>query len=269
MPSALQFFVSAAKMSAMTAPLPPDLVARFAALVSSRDRLDDDAAAPRLVEPRGLYRGKAALVMTPRSTEEVAAIVKLAHESGTAIVPQGGNTGLVGGQTPDRERRGDPHLDHDARPHPRGRSGDENLMVVEAGVTLAARAGGGGRRPTGCSRFSLGSEGTCTIGGNIADQRRRHRRARLWQRARPRARPRGGAAGRADLERPRRLRKDNTGYDLKHLFIGSEGTLGIVTAAVLKLFPAPRETATAFVGVPDPHAALRCSGWRGRAPGRR
>ncbi|PZQ15886.1 MAG: hydroxyacid dehydrogenase [Ancylobacter novellus] len=238
----------------MTAPFPPDLVARFSALVAERDRLDEDAAAPRLSEPRGLYRGKAALVLTPRSTEEVAAIVRLAHETGVAIVPQGGNTGLVGGQTPDASGAeillSTSKLDRIREVDP-----DENLMVVEAGVTLA-RVQEAAAEADRLFPLSLGSEGTCTIGGNIASNA-------------------GGvgvlAYGNArDLvlgveavlpdgriwNGLRRLRKDNTGYDLKHLFIGSEGTLGIVTAAVVKLFPAARETATAFVAVPSPQAAL-------------
>ncbi|WP_020177879.1 FAD-binding oxidoreductase [Methylopila sp. M107] len=233
----------------------PELVARFSALVSPRDVLEADAAAPLLVEPRGLYRGKAALVMTPRSTEEVSKIVALAAETGTTIIPQGGNTGLVGGQTPDLSggaillstKRLDRIRDVDPA---------ENLIVAEAGVTLQrvqeAASEAGRLFP-----LSLGSEGTCTIGGNIASNA-------------------GGTGVLAygntrDLvlgieavlpdgriwSGLRRLRKDNTGYDLKHLFIGSEGTLGIVTAAVLKLFPAPREVATAFVGLPSVHAALK------------
>lgn len=238
----------------MTAPFPPDLVARFSALVAERDRLDEDAAAPRLSEPRGLYRGKAALVLTPRSTEEVAAIVRLAHETGVAIVPQGGNTGLVGGQTPDASGA-EILLSTSKLDRIREVDADENLMVVEAGVTLA-RVQEAAAEADRLFPLSLGSEGTCTIGGNIASNA-------------------GGvgvlAYGNArDLvlgveavlpdgriwNGLRRLRKDNTGYDLKHLFIGSEGTLGIVTAAVVKLFPAARETATAFVAVPSPQAAL-------------
>ncbi|WP_245479541.1 FAD-binding oxidoreductase, partial [Hansschlegelia zhihuaiae] len=199
-------------------------------------------------------KGRAALVLTPRSTEEVAAIVRLAYETGTPIVPQGGNTGLVGGQTPDASgaailistQRLDRIREVDA---------DENLMVVEAGVTLQraqdAAADAGRLFP-----LSLGSEGTCTIGGNIATNAGG---VGVVAYGNTRDLVLGVEAVLPDgriWNGLRRLRKDNTGYDLKHLFIGSEGTLGIVTAAVLKLFPAARETATAFVAVPTPHAAL-------------
>lgn len=242
------------KLAAMTALLSADLIARFAALVSERDRLDDDAAAPRLSEPRGLYRGKAALVLTPRTVEEVAAIVGLAHENGVAVVPQGGNTGLVGGQTPDESGAmiliSTTKLDRIREVNP-----DENLMVVEAGVTLQrvqeAAAEAGRLFP-----LSLGSEGTCTIGGNIASNAGG---VGVVAYGNTRDLVLGVEAVLPDgriWNGLRRLRKDNTGYDLKHLFIGSEGTLGIVTAAVIKLFPAARETATAFVAVPSPHAAL-------------
>ena len=238
----------------MTAALPPDLIARFASLVGARDRLDDDAAAPRLVEPRGLYKGRAALVLTPRSTQEVAALVKLAHDSGVAVVPQGGNTGLVGGQTPVGERAAilisTTRLDRI-----REVDGDENLLVAEAGVTLQ-RAQEAAAEAGRLFPLSLGSEGTCTIGGNIATNAGG---TGVLAYGNTRDLVLGVEAVLPDgriWNGLRRLRKDNTGYDLKHLFVGSEGTLGIVTAAVLKLFPAPRETATAFVAVPSPHAAL-------------
>ncbi|HEY0290825.1 MAG TPA: FAD-binding oxidoreductase [Hansschlegelia sp.] len=238
----------------MTEPMSPEIVSRFAALVGPRDLLNADESAPLLVEPRGLYRGRAGLVIRPRSTEEVAAIVRLAAETGTPIVPQGGNTGLVGGQTPDGS--GSALVLSTSRLNRiREVDADENLMIVEAGVTLAS-AQDAARNADRLFPLSLGSEGSCTVGGNIATNA-------------------GGVGVLAygamrDLvlgveavlpdgriwSGLRRLRKDNTGYDLKHLFIGSEGTLGVVTAAVLKLFPAPREVATAFVGLASPDAAL-------------
>ena len=232
----------------------PELEARFRALVADRDVLDADAAAPKLVEPRGLYHGKAALALTPRTVEQVSAILALAYENDVAVVPQGGNTGLVGGQTPSPD--GAQILLSTAKLD-RIREVDAGgaLMVAEAGVTLQ-RAQEAAAEAGRLFPLSLGSEGSCTIGGNIATNA-------------------GGTAVLAygnmrDLvlgveavlpdgriwNGLRRLRKDNTGYDLKHLFIGSEGTLGIVTAAVVKLFPAARETATAFVAVPSPQAAL-------------
>ena len=237
----------------MTAPLSPELLARFAALVRPQDVLDEDAAAPRLVEPRGLYRGRGPVIQ-PRDTEQVAAIVRLAAETGTRIVPQGGNTGLVGGQTPDPS--GAQIVLSTARlTRIREVDADENVMVVEAGVTLAA-AQEAARRAERLFPLSLGSEGSCTIGGNIATNAGgvgvvaygNMRDLVLGVEAvLPDGRIWNGL---------RRLRKDNTGYDLKQLFIGSEGTLGLVTAAVLKLFPAPRDLATAFVGLRSTNDAL-------------
>jgi len=235
-------------------PVSPDLLARFAAIVGERHALSDPAAiAPFLTEERGLYHGRSALVLKPGAVAEVSAILKLANDTGTPIVPQGGNTGLVGGQTPhngeivlslkrlDRVREVDPA---------------SNTMTCEAGVVLIkaqeAAAAAGRLFP-----LSLGAEGSCTIGGNLSTNA-------------------GGtgalaygvarelvlglevvlADGRV-LNNLRKLKKDNTGYDLRHLFIGAEGTLGIITAAVLRLFPRPRAVETAFIGMPSPHEALK------------
>src|SRR5438270_7348866 len=233
--------------------LTPDLIARFAAIVGDRYAVTAPSEiAPYLTEERGLYHGRSPLVLRPGSVAEVAAILKLANETKTAIVPQGGNTGLVGGQTPhqgevlmslrrlDRIREVDP---------------TSNTMTCEAGVVLIkaqeAAAAAGRLFP-----LSLGAEGSCTIGGNLSTNA-------------------GGtgalaygvarelvlglevvlADGRV-MNNLRKLKKDNTGYDLRHLFIGAEGTLGIITAAVLRLFPRPRLVETAFVGVPSAQAAL-------------
>jgi len=233
--------------------VPPELIARFAAIVGERYAITDPAEiVPYVTEERGLYHGRSPLVLRPGSVAEVSAILKLASETRTAIVPQGGNTGLVGGQTPhhgevvlslrrlDRIREVDP---------------TSNTMTCEAGVVLIkaqeAAAAAGRLFP-----LSLGAEGSCTIGGNLSTNA-------------------GGtgalaygvarelvlglevvlADGRV-LNSLRKLKKDNTGYDLRHLFIGAEGTLGVITAAVLKLFPRPRAIETAFIGVPSPAAAL-------------
>ena len=191
--------------------------------------------APYLVEWRDRYFGKAALVLKPGSTAEVAAILKRANETRTAIVPQGGNTGLVGGQIP-FESGHEVVVSLSRMTHVRDIDLDGNTMTVEAGLVLAnaqAVAASAGR----LFPLSLASEGSCQIGGVLATNA-------------------GGMAVLAygsarDLTLGlevvladgsvwnglKRLRKDNSGYDLKDLFIGSEGTLGIITAAVLRLYP--------------------------------
>ncbi|MEQ9144192.1 MAG: FAD-binding oxidoreductase [Parvibaculaceae bacterium] len=209
---------------------------------------------PYLEERRGLYHGQAAAIVRPASTAEVSAVMKLAFETGTVVVPQGGNTGLVGGQIPDES--GDAIILNLSRMATiREVDAQNNTLSVDAGVTLAdAQAAA-----DDASRFfplSLASEGTCQIGGNLATNA-------------------GGTAvlhyGNArDLvlgleivladgriwDGMRSLRKDNTGYDLKQIFLGSEGTLGIITGAVLKLFPKPASRATAFAAVPGPAEAV-------------
>jgi len=235
--------------------LDPALLARFAALVGERYALRaPEDQAPFLKEWRERYFGDTPLVLLPGSTQEVSAILALASQTGTPIVPQGGNTGLVGGQIP---MPGGHEILVSLKRLNRVRAVDPagNTLDVEAGVTLKAAqeaAEAAGR----LFPLSLASEGSCTIGGNISSNA-------------------GGTAVIAygnmrDLvlglevvladgriwHGMRHLRKDNTGYDLKNLFIGAEGTLGIVTAAVLKLFPKPRAVATALVGVPSPAAAL-------------
>ncbi len=210
--------------------------------------------APYLEERRGLYVGKAAAIVRPGSTAEVSAVMKLAHETGTIVVPQGGNTGLVGGQTPDQS--GEAIVLNLSRMNAvRGIDAQNNTLSVDAGVTLAA-AQDAAAASERLFPLSLASEGTCQIGGNLATNA-------------------GGTAvlhyGNArDLvlgleivladgriwDGMRSLRKDNTGYDLKQLFLGSEGTLGIITGAVLKLFPAPKSHATAIAAVPGPAEAV-------------
>src|SRR3954452_9097544 len=232
-----------------------ELLSQFAGIVGARYAVTDPAEqAGYLVENRGLYHGRTPVVLRPGSTTEVSQILKLANETDTPIVPQGGNTGLVGGQTPsesgaeillsltrlDRIREIDP---------------SSNTMTCEAGVILAKAQ----EAAEGANRLfplSLGAEGSCTIGGNLSTNA-------------------GGTGALAygvtrDLALGlevvladgrvwnglNKLKKDNTGYDLKNLFIGAEGTLGIITAAVLKLFPRPRAMETALAGVPSPAAAL-------------
>lgn len=233
--------------------IPPDLLARFVAIVGQKYAVTDPAEQePYLVEGRNLYRGTSPAVLRPGSVAEVAAILKLANETGTPIVPQGGNTGLVGGQIPqggelllaltrlDRIREVDP---------------DSNTMTCEAGVVLV-KAQAAAAEADRLFPLSLGAEGSCTIGGNLSTNAG-GTGALAYGVARDLVL--GLEVALADgrvLNVLNKLKKDNTGYDLKNLFIGAEGTLGIITAAVLKLFPRPRSVETAFIGVPSPRAAL-------------
>jgi FAD/FMN-containing dehydrogenase len=216
---------------------------------------DQSEEAAYLEEPRGLFHGRALAVVRPGSTEEVAALLALASRTATPVVPQGGNTGLVGGQIPDAS--GDAILLSLTRLN-RVREVDpsSDTMTVEAGLTLL-KAQEAAEAVNRLFPLSLASEGSCTIGGNLSTNA-------------------GGVAvlaygnardlvlglevvladGRV-LNGLSKLRKDNTGYDLRNLFIGAEGTLGIITAAVLKLFPRPTERATAFCGLDSSEAGVR------------
>jgi len=233
----------------------PDLVARFAAIVGPAHALTrDEDTLPYCIEWRDRFPGKTPLVLRPGSRDEVSAILALANETRTAIVPQGGNTGLVGAQVPDQSGT-EVVLSLDRMTRIRAVDAEGYTMTVEAGAVLAdvqAAAEAADR----LFPLSLGAEGSCRIGGNISSNA-------------------GGTAVLAygntrDLvlglevvladgrvwEGLNALRKDNTGYDLKQLFIGGEGTLGVITAAVLKLFPRPKGQAVAFVAVESPAAAL-------------
>ncbi|MBB3568226.1 FAD-binding oxidoreductase [Rhizobium sp. BK491] len=225
-----------------------DLLDRFAAIVGEKHAVRDPAEiAPHLVENRGLYHGASPMLLKPGSVEEVSAILKLASETGTAIVPQTGNTGLVGGQTP-REGGSDIILSLERMNRVRDIDPVGNTMIVDGGCILAdvhkAAAEHGRMFP-----LSLGSEGSCRIAGNLSTNA-------------------GGTAVLAygnmrqlclglEVVLPtgeiwnglRRLKKDNTGYDLRDLFIGAEGTLGVITGAVLKLFPQPLGHQVAFAGL--------------------
>jgi FAD/FMN-containing dehydrogenase len=236
-----------------------ELNARLRAIVGAAHVLEAEADMdPFLSDWRGRYHGRARAVVRPRDTAEVAAVVAACAQVGVAMVPQGGNTGLCGGATPladgaavvislarmNRVRAVDP---------------DNDTLTVEAGCTLAAvqeAAQAAGR----LFPLSLASEGSCRIGGNLSTnaggvQVLRYGNTRDLVLGLEVVLPDGRV-----WDGLRGLRKDNTGYDLKQLFIGAEGTLGIVTAAVLKLFPAIRSRATAWVAVPDPRAAVRLLG---------
>src|ERR1044071_4985565 len=234
-------------------PLSSELLAAFTAIVGERYAITDPAElAPYLAEERQLYQGRSPLVLRPSSVAEVSAILKLANENGIAIVPQGGNTGLVGGQTP---HNGEVVISMRRLDKVREVDSTSNTMTCEAGVVLmkAQEAAAAQNR---LFPLSLGAEGSCTIGGNLSTNAG-GTGALAYGVARELVL--GLAVVLADgrvLNNLRKLKKDNTGYDLRHIFIGAEGTLGVITAAVLRLFPRPRTTETAFIGLPTPHAAL-------------
>ncbi len=215
-------------------------------------RAPQDAAA-WLEEPRGRWRGRAALIARPACTAEVAAVVRACAQARVAVVPWSGGTGLVAGQvSPDGPLPVVLSLDRMAAI----RSVDiaEEALVAEAGVTLAAVRAAAAAADR-LFPLSLASEGSARVGGLLAANAGgvavlRYGNARDLTLGIEAVLPDGSV-----LRGPRTLRKDNAGYDLRNLLIGSEGTLGIITAAALRLFPCPRETATAFCAVPDPAAA--------------
>ena len=235
-------------------PLPPELLAKFRAIVGEKYAVTDAAdIKPYVTEERDLFQGRSPLVLRPGSTAEVAAICKLASEHKIALVPQGGNTGLVGGQTPHNGevvvslRRLDKIRDIDV---------ESNTMTCEAGVVLQIAQ----QKAADVDRLfplSLGAEGSCTIGGNLSTNAG-GTAALAYGVAREMAL--GLEVVLADgrvLNALTKLKKDNTGYNLHNLFIGAEGTLGIITAATLRLFPRPRAVETAYVGLKSPAAALK------------
>lgn len=210
--------------------------------------------APALSDWRGLYTGEAMALLRPASTEEVSACVALCARHGIAIIPQGGNTSMVGGATP--EARPNQVILSLARMN-RVREVDalDMTMTVEAGLVLT-RAQQVATEHGCLFPLSLGAEGSAMIGGLLSTNAGgnttvRYGNARELMLGLEVVLPDGGV-----IHGLRRLRKDNTGYALRHLFVGAEGTLGIITAAVLRLFPAPRETVTALCAVPSEDAAL-------------
>ena len=231
------------------------LLSAIAAIVGARHVLTESADQEGyLSELRKLYTGRALAVVRPGTTAEVAALLALASRHKAPIVPQGGNTGLVGGQIPDESGNAIilslTRLDKVREVDPQS-----NTMTVEAGLTLL-KAQEAAEAADRMFPLSLASEGSCTIGGDLSTNA-------------------GGVAvlaygnardlvlglevvladGRV-MNGLSKLRKDNTGYDLKNLFVGSEGTLGVITAAVLKLLPRPTSKATAFCGLASAEAGL-------------
>src|SRR6476646_5343633 len=235
----------------------PSLLARFAAIVGEKYAITDpQAQAPYLIELRDLFHGHTPVVLRPGTVAEVAQILRLANETGTPLVPQGGNTGLVGGQTP---HHGEVVLSLNRLDRIRELDPVSNTMTCEAGVTLL-RAREAAAAVDRLYPQLLPSEGTCTIGGNLSTNAG-GTEALAYGIARSHAL--GIEVVLADgrvLDNLNKLKKDNTGYDLKNLFIGAEGTLGVITAAVLRLVPRPRSFETAFVGLPSVEAALCIDG---------
>ncbi|CAG0960936.1 D-lactate dehydrogenase (cytochrome) [Burkholderiales bacterium] len=224
------------------------LLARLRSVVGSGNVLTAAAdVGPHVTDWRGRYRGAAVAVVRPASTAEVSAVVSACADARVPIVPQGGNTGLVGGATP--HASGDEVVVSLVRMRRiRAVDPDNATLTAEAGVTLAgvqsAAREAGLRFP-----LSLASEGSCTIGGNLATNAGGTAVLRYGN---ARDLVLGIEVVLADgsvLDLARGLRKDNTGYDLKQLFVGAEGTLGIVTAAVLKLYAAARTQVTALAAL--------------------
>ena len=213
-----------------------------------------DDVAPFLSDFRRLYHGSAALVLLPRNVDEVARVLQICNRAQVAVVPHGGNTSYCGGATPDETGA---QIVLSLRRLNRVRQVDaaDYSMTVEAGCTLA-EAQAAARNADRLFPLSLGSEGTAQIGGNLSTNAGGTAVLRYGM---MRDLVLGLEVVLADgrvLRGLKSLRKDNTGYDVKSLFIGAEGTLGVITAACLKLFPQPADTATALAGIDSPQRAL-------------
>ena len=233
----------------------PETLTRLSAVVGERYAIADVSdMAPYLRELRDKYHGKAALVLRPGSTQEVSELLRIADETGTAMVPQSGNTGLVGGQIPFEHGR-EVVLSLDRMNKIRNIDPVDNTITVDAGVTLQ-QVRDAASEVDRLFPLSLASQGSCCIGGNLATNA-----GGIGVLAYGSARQLclGLEVVLADgriWNGLRRLHKDNTGYDLKDMFIGSEGTLGVITGAAVKLYPATRDKAVAWTAVRDPQAAL-------------
>ncbi len=238
---------------------PAALIAHLESVVGAKGMITDPAdIEPHVTDRRGRYRGRTPCVVKPASTREVAEVVRICAAQGVPIVPQGGNTGLVAGGIPDQGGRA--VVVNLARMNRlRGLDPVNDTITVEAGCILQAvqEAAEDADR---LFPLSLGAEGSCQIGGNLSTnaggiQVLRYGTARDLVLGLEVVLPDGRI-----WDGLRALRKDNTGYDLKQLFIGAEGTLGIITAAVLRLYPRPTETVTAFAAVRDVAAAVALLG---------
>lgn len=231
----------------------PETLQRFIAVVGEKNAISSQAdMAAYMREWRDLWQGKSILVLRPANTDEVSRIMKIAHETNTAIVPQSGNTGLVGGQMPTGP---EVLLSLDRMTKIISVDADDYSMTVEAGCILK-NVQNAADAVDRLFPLSLASEGSCRIGGNLSSNAGG---LNVLAYGNTRDLCLGLEVVLADgriWNGLKKLRKDNTGYDLKNLFIGAEGTLGIITAAVLKLYPKPRRFDTGFIAVPSPQAAL-------------
>jgi FAD/FMN-containing dehydrogenase len=231
-----------------------EVIERFKSTVGAEGVIDDPSEmAAYLVDERRLFKGRASAVLRPRSTRDVAKLVSICAEFGIGIVPQGGNTGLCGGSVPDQS--GEQVLLSLSRMN-RIRDLDpvNYTLTAEAGCVLAD-VHSAARDADRLFPLSLAAEGSCQIGGNLSTNAGgiavlRYGNARDLVLGLEVVLPDGSI-----WNGLRRLRKDNTGYDLKQIFLGSEGTLGVITAAVLKLFPLSRQVCTALIAVRDTAAA--------------
>ncbi|MDR3511716.1 MAG: FAD-binding oxidoreductase [Caulobacteraceae bacterium] len=237
----------------MNAPVSADVISRLKAVLGEAGWSDDpQRLALHLIEWRDRWSGTTPLMVMPASTAEVAAVVGVCAASGVAITPQGGNTGLVGGQIP----QGEILLSLERMRSVRDIDAFDDVIVAEAGVTLAAvheAAEAVNRR----FPLSVASEGSATVGGLVSTNAGgtavlRYGNMREQVLGLEAVLPNGEI-----WNGLKRLRKDNTGYDLKQLLIGAEGTLGVVTAASLKLYPRLVSRAVAFVGLRSPQDAIR------------
>src|SRR5688572_14786460 len=237
---------------------------RLADIVGGANVLTEAAdMKPYTVDWRKQYAAAAECVVRPASTQEVAQVVELCARESVAVVPQGGNTGLVGGSVPTGTRR-EIVLSLGRMNRIRELDALNDTMTVEAGCVLATVQ----RAAEDAGRFfplSLAAEGSCQIGGNLSTNAGgvnvlRYGNAREQVLGLEVVLPDGRV-----WDGLRALRKDNTGYDLKQLFLGAEGTLGVITAAVLRLYPLPTARATAWIAVDSPREAVELlAGLRGK-----
>jgi FAD/FMN-containing dehydrogenase len=240
---------------ARRAPVASDVLERLKSVVGPAGTIDDPAdIAPYCRAWRGIWAGESPLVLRPSNVEEVAALVRICSETGTAIVPQGGITGLTGASQP-HDDRSEVIISTQRMRRIRAIDTANDTITVDAGVILKEiqQAASDANR---LFPLSLGAEGSCQIGGNISTNAGGNQVLRYGN---TRALVLGLEVVLANGEiwnGLRGLRKDNTGYDMKQLFIGAEGTLGIITGATLRLFPKPSDAISAFIGITSPAAAV-------------